>query len=320
MNISQIDLNLLLVLHTVLEAGSAAAAARRLHVTPSAISNSLARLRVLLGDPLVVRSGRGLVATPRARELAPHLRAAIAELGRVLGGPERFDPATTTRAFALALSDAHQICDLPRIAGAFASQLPRANLRIASVDHLEAAGGLGSGDIDAALAPAHPLPPGHHAVDLYQEEGALVVRRGHPAARRPLTPEVWAGLRHIDIHLALGRGGIGNQAADAWLAKRGLRRDIAVTVPSFFAAATVAAHTDYITGMPRRLAEALALATPLAVLTLPGPPMYFPIQLVWHDRTDRDPGARVFRELVIAALATTRPKRHSRAGKPKPAA
>src|SRR5690606_33389936 len=105
--------------------------------------------------------------------------------------------------------------------------------------------------------------------------------------------------------------GIGHRAVDAWLAKRGLRRDIAVTVPSFFAAATVAANTDYITGMPRRLAEALARTTPLAVLTMPGPPMHFSIQLLWHDRTDRDPGARAFRELVIAAL--TRSPRRRRA-------
>lgn len=315
MNISQIDLNLLLVLHTVLEAGSAAAAARRLHVTPSAVSNSLARLRALLGDPLVVRSGRGLVATPRARELAPHLRAAIAELAHVLTGPARFDPATTTRAFALALSDAHQICDLPRVARAFAKGMPRASLRIASVDHLEAGGGLASGDIDAALAPKHPLAPGHHAVDLYEEEGALVIRRDHPAARRPLTPAAWASLRHVDIHLALGRGGIGHRAVDAWLAERGLRRDIAVTVPSFYAAATVAASTDYITGMPRRLAEALALAAPLAVLAFPGPPMRFTMQLVWHDRTDRDPGARAFRELVLAALRD--PPRRERGARPR---
>lgn len=307
MNIAALDLNLLLVLHTVLEGRSAAAAARRLHVTPSAISNSLARLRALLGDPLVVRSGRGLVPTPRALELEPHLRAAIRALERVVAGEAGFDPATSTRTFALALSDAQQICDLPQVARAFAARLPRAQLRVVSVDHFEAAGGLQGGEIDAAIAPASAPEPGCHACDLYEETGVLVVRRDHPAARRPLTREAWAGLRHIDIHLALGRGGIGHRATRAHLAAEGLQRDIAVVVPSFLAAAMVAASTDYVAGMPRRLAAALAAVAPLAVVTMPGPPMKFRMQLVWHERTHHDAGARVFRELVLAALASPKP-------------
>ncbi|WP_434418209.1 LysR family transcriptional regulator [Nannocystis pusilla] len=218
MNIAALDLNLLLVLHTVLVERSAAAAARRLHVTPSAVSNSLAKLRAQLGDPLVVRSGRGLVPTPRALELAPHLRAAVRELERVVAGSERFDPATTTRSFALALSDAHQICDLPRVARAFATAMPRAQLRVVSIDHFEAVGGLAGGEVDAAVAPATAPQAGQHAYHLYEEAGVLLVRRGHPAAGKPVTRELWASLRHVDIHLALGRGGIGHRAARAWLA------------------------------------------------------------------------------------------------------
>ncbi|PCC73548.1 DNA-binding transcriptional regulator, LysR family [Nannocystis exedens] len=307
MNIAALDLNLLLVLHTVLVERSAAAAARRLHVTPSAVSNSLAKLRAQLGDPLVVRSGRGLVPTPRALELAPHLRAAVRELERVVAGAEEFDPATTTRSFALALSDAHQVCDLPRVARAFAAAMPRAQLRIVSIDHFEAAGGLAGGEVDAAIAPATAPQPGQHAHHLYEEAGVLLVRRDHPAAGRPVTREVWASLRHVDIHLALGRGGIGHRAARAWLAGERLAFDVAVVVPSFVAAAVVAANSDYVCGLPRRVAEALAPALPLTPLMVPGPPMAFSIDLVWHDRTHLDAGARAFRELVSAALASPRP-------------
>ncbi|MFZ6181293.1 LysR substrate-binding domain-containing protein [Nannocystis pusilla] len=307
MNIAALDLNLLLVLHTVLVERSAAAAARRLHVTPSAVSNSLAKLRAQLGDPLVVRSGRGLVPTPRALELAPHLRAAVRELERVVAGAERFDPATTTRSFALALSDAHQICDLPRVARAFAAAMPRAQLRVVSIDHFEAVGGLAGGEVDAAVAPATAPQAGQHAHHLYEETGVLLVRQGHPAAGEPVTREVWASLRHVDIHLALGRGGIGHRAARAWLAGERLAFDVAVVAPSFLAAAVVAANSDYACGLPRRVAEALAPVLPLTPLALPGPPMAFSIDLVWHERTHLDVGARAFRELVIAALASPRP-------------
>src|SRR5215510_1065067 len=99
MNLSTLDLNLFLVLHTVLEEKSATRAAKRLHVTQSAVSNALARLRTALGDPLVVRDGNRLVPTPRAEELAPRIASAVAQLRYVVESEREFDPRTTTRRF-----------------------------------------------------------------------------------------------------------------------------------------------------------------------------------------------------------------------------
>src|SRR4051812_3872443 len=101
-NLASVDLNLLLVLHTVLNERSATAAAKRLSVSQSAVSNSLARLRELLGDPLVVRHGRGLTPTPHAQRLAPALAAAVAHLEEVVGGQRDFHPVETNRRFTLA--------------------------------------------------------------------------------------------------------------------------------------------------------------------------------------------------------------------------
>src|SRR6185295_20190914 len=102
-NLSAIDLNLFLVLHAVLEERSATKAAARLHVTQSAVSNGLARLRQLLGDPLVVRHGRGLVPTPRAEQLAPLLRDVADRLAMALNRGE-FVPEESTRTFTIALA------------------------------------------------------------------------------------------------------------------------------------------------------------------------------------------------------------------------
>src|SRR5215217_6757290 len=113
--IGAIDLNLLLVLHTVLSERSVVRASERLHVTPSAISNSLARLRELLDDPLVTRQGRGIVPTPRAAELAPAVARALRELDVALFAT-RFERATCTRTFTLAVADAGQLTYGPRIA------------------------------------------------------------------------------------------------------------------------------------------------------------------------------------------------------------
>jgi DNA-binding transcriptional LysR family regulator len=307
-SIATIDLNRLLVLHAVLEERSIARAAAKLHVTPSAVSNALAQLRATFDDPLVVRSGRGITLTPRAIALAPQLRDAVLAAQRVFEG-DRFDPRTTTRTFSLACSDGEQISAVPTIAARMARELPLALLRIMSVEQLASSGGLASGDVDAAIGPAHPGAPGLHAHDLYDEEAVLIVRRDHPRVRRALTRELFNSLRHVDILLALGRGGVGHRVAEEFFASQGLTRDIAVTVPTFTAAAAVVAETDWITGIPRRLAEKLVHQLPIRIAPIAVPTMRFPLQLLWHDRTDADPGARFFRSLILAAV-----------GKPKAAA
>jgi DNA-binding transcriptional LysR family regulator len=307
MNLSSIDPNRLYVLHVVFEERSVTRAAARLHVTPPAVSNTLAALRETLGDPLVIRSGRGLVLTPRALALAPQLAEAVAALARVVAATGAFDAETSTRIFSLACSDAEQIAGVPRIAAAFARRLPAAGLRIASVDALEVSGGLAGGEIDAAIAPETDPMPGHHSTPLYAEEGVLVVRRDHPRVHGPITRELFDELGHVDILLALGRGGIGHRAVEAFFAAHGLQRRIAVSVPSFAAAAAIVSETDWMTGLPRRLAERLVRQLPLRIVEMPIPAMPFRIRLHWHERTDADAGSRLFRSIVVEALGDRSP-------------
>jgi DNA-binding transcriptional LysR family regulator len=304
MNLSAIDLNLLWVLHVVLAERSVARAAQRLHVTAPAISNALARLRSALGDPLLVRRGRGLVPTPRALELLPLLARGFAELdGALRGGP--FDPGRCTRQLTLALSDADQVASLSRIAKLFARRLPRARLRVVSVDTLISSGGLAGEEVDLAIGP--PLDgDGLHSVLLYEEQGVFVARRGHPRVARTIGAEQWNAERHVDIHLALGRGGVGNTAVRQALSAMGLRLEVAVTVPTFVAAASVVAQTDLISGMPLRVVRALQRSFPLQVLRGPGPPLPFQMLLHWHERTAHDPAVQAFRDVVVAALTDRR--------------
>ena len=303
-NLAAIDWNRLLVLHTVLTERSVTRAAIRLHVTPSAISNALARLRTTFDDPLLVRSGRSLVLTPRAAALAPQLSEAVAAMARVVESQSSFDPARSTRRFTLACSDAEQISEVPRIAASFARKLPKACLRVVSVDQLEALGGLASGEVDAAIAPAQGPRPDLHFTDLYEEEGVLVVRKGHPHVRGRISKQQFNALRHIDILLALGGPGIGHGIIEKFFASHGLHRDIAVAVPSFAAAAAIAAQTDWVAGMPRRMAAVLLRQLPLITVAMPLPAVRFRIQLVWHERTEKDAGAALFRTLILDAVQT----------------
>ncbi len=299
MKLSAMDLNLFLVLQMVLEERSVTRAARRLHVTPPAISNALARLREQLHDPLLVRSGRGLVPTPRAVQLLPRLREALAGLEEVATEGMEFEPSREQRTFSLVCSDVDQLSLVPALTREFNRCLPLATLQVLSIDHLEAMGGMERAEIDAAIAPAWGEPGGLRAVTLYEDEGVLVVRQGHPGVKGRLTREVFNRLRHVDIRVALGARGIGNKMAMAFFKQHGLTRTVVAEVPAFSTAVMVAASTDLATGVPRRIAETYARLLPLQVLEIPAPPMRFAMQLQWHERTQRDPGSRYFRELVI---------------------
>jgi DNA-binding transcriptional LysR family regulator len=302
MNLSDVDLNLLRVLHAVLEKKSVAGAASTLHVTSPAVSNALARLRRELGDPLFVRQGRGLTPTPRALELAPILQRVFAELDAALHRGA-FDPDLCTRVLTLALSDADQLTSLAPIARAFTARLPRASLRIVTLDTLVSGGGLGAGHVDLTMGPRFEQE-GLYTRSLFREEGVFVVRRDHPRVRRTLTRKLFNGERHVDIHLLLGGPGAGNRVVVDALAAGGLVRQVGAIVPTFAAAASVVASTDLVGGLPRRVAELYARALGLRIVDGPMPPVSFEMCLHWHERTHRDPAVGAFRAAVIEALAS----------------
>ena len=297
-------LNLLLVLDTVLAERSVARAARRLHVTPSAVSNALARLRAALDDPLISRSGRGIVPTPRAAALAPALARALRDLEQtVLGGA--FDPATTERELTLAVADAGQVVKLPPIVAQLAADMPRVRLRVVSIDTLFSLGGLASTEVDVAIGVGEK-GPGVHVQPLYEERTVLVARAGHPRARRKLSKSALAGLRHVDVHVAPGKG---SKALAASYAALGVARDVAVVVPTFAAAAAVVAATDYVASMPASFADLLGPRLGLRRVASPLPPVAVTINLLWHERTHHDPAQRALRELILRVAGAAIPRR-----------
>ncbi len=299
-NLSAIDLNLLWLLHAVLTERSVTAAAKKLNVTAPAVSNGLARLRGVLNDPLFVRKGRGLVPTPRALELEPVLAQTFAHLESSLEGTQRFDPRTCDREFTIALSDADQIAWLPRLSVEFGKKLPRARLRIVSLDTLISSGGLAGELVDLTVGPPERLE-GVKSETLYEEAGVYVARKGHPRVKKRLTRELFNTERHVDLHLLLGKAGAGHRFVEDALARAGLVRNIAVVVPTFFAAACVVASTDLLSGMPLRVAKALKRSLNLEVLDGPAPPLKFQLSLHWHLRTDGDPAVEAFRQVVRSA-------------------
>lgn len=287
------SIELLQTLHHVLAEGSVAGAARRLHVTPSAVSNALARLRDQLGDPLVTRKGRGIVPTPRALELAPVLARSFAELEAAVTRTA-FDPATTTRRFTVAVADPGQITWIPRIAACLAADMPHAHLRVVGIDALVALGDLSSPEVDLHLG-LRGRGPGLHAETLYDERTVLVARRAARLSRAAL-----ACLRHVAVDMLPARR-MRDRVADAY-ARAGIRRDVAMTVPTFVTAAAIVHATDLVATMPASLVEAHGARLGVRALTGPIPAHDLEMAMCWHDRTHRDPAAVAFRVLVRGAI------------------
>ena len=301
MSLSTLDLNLLLILDTVLAERSVVRAAKRLHVTPSAVSNALARLRAALDDPLLIRSGRGIVPTPRAAALAPALARALGELDQAVYS-DAFDPSTAEREFTLAIADAGQLASLPKVVAALGSEMPRARLRVLSIDTLFAWGGLAGTEIDVAIG-AGEKGPGVRVFPLYEEHLVLVARLGHPRVRRKVSTIQLASLKHVEVQVAPGKG---SRPLAAGYAALGVDRDIAVVVPTFTAAAAVVAATDFVASLPASLVSVLAPRLSLRRVATPIPQIEMTVNLLWHERTDRDPALRAFRDLLIRAAGDRR--------------
>lgn len=287
----------LVALDALLDTRSVSAAAARLGVTQSAMSHTLARLRDRFGDPLLVRSGRSLVPTARAEEMAPRLRAAVRELAAAVDVGPSFDPATTHRTFQLAATDLVELVLLPRLLARLATSAPNVDLL------LRAPGGaidaVLAGDLDLAivLLRGDHAPTGLRARALFHERFVCLMRRGHPLAGN-LTLEAYVGARHALIAPSGGRGGI----VDDLLEARGLRRRTALLLPTFLVVPHIVATTDLIVTLPEQVARTFSPLLPLHTEPPPLDTPGFTMSMVWHERNDREPGLTWLREQMIAAV------------------
>jgi len=299
-NLSALDLNLLLVLDAVLDERSVARAARRLHVTSPAISNALSRLRGALGDPIVTRSGRGIVPTPRALQLGPTIRRALREIETAIQG-HAFDPESAQVQLTLAIADAGQLARLPGLASLMASALPRARLRVVSVDTMVALGGLAGTEVDVAVGVSEPAP-GIRRLPIYAEHSVLVVRRDHPRLGARATKRMLMAERYVEVHVAFGKP---SRLVERSFARLGIARDIAAIVPTFSAAAAVVAATDLLATIPASVVDVLGSSLGLRVVAsaLRTPPIQ--MHLSWHQRTHTDPALVLFRDLVQRAASAS---------------
>jgi len=294
-NIEQIDLNLLPVLQALLAEKSATRAAKRLHVTQSAVSNALARLRHALGDPLLVRSARGLVPTPRALALEPRLDQVMRSLRSLVSEREMFDPSTTTREFTLACADYCTAILGARLVGLLRQRAPAARLRFVPLEQLSDTEGLSTSlDLHVGMPPR--VPSGCRSATLFEDEFVCMV----PATgKTPKKMRLNEYLRAAHVRVSVLNST--SDAIDRALSKRLLSRNITLTVPHFSVVPLMVEQGGYIATLSRRLAETQARSFEVALCEPPLSLGKRATRLVWHERSNADPGGKFFRDLVREA-------------------
>jgi DNA-binding transcriptional LysR family regulator len=301
-----LDLNALVALEALLREKHVTRAARRLGVAQSSLSHTLARLRETLGDQLLVRTGRGMVLTPRAEELAVPLAKALQDLRGVVGNAGPFDPATTSRAFGLMCPDLLAPL-LPNLLSRMSREAPHARLEISRAPG-DIPSALSAGARDLALSATFAEAPGLVQRGLGQVTFCAVARRKHPALARgkALTPEAWQKWPHVVVRTGSANPNFVGEA----FTKAGLPRSLPLTVPSFLIAPFVVAETDHLFAGPRELLAAIARKLDLVLCDLPVPLPPLPVVACWHETVQRDPGHKWFRDLVIEILsASLKPRR-----------
>jgi DNA-binding transcriptional LysR family regulator len=298
--ISRPDLNLLTTLDVLLAEGSVTRAARRLGLSPSAMSRALARLRETTGDPLLVRAGRGLVPTPRALELREGVSQLVQEAEAVLRPAREPDLAQLVRTFTLRTSEGFVENFGPELLARIGAEAPGVRLRFVQKPDKESTT-LRDGTVDLETGVVgRTTGPEVRTQALFRDRFIGVVRSGHALSEGEITPARFAGGRHVVV----SRRGLDRGPIDEALDALGLEREVVTIVAGFTAALALARGSDLIATVPER--HTGNLRTGLHSFPLPVATPGITVSLLWHPRLDADAAHRWLRGHVRATCAAMR--------------
>ena len=286
------DLNLLTTLDVLLAEGSVAGAAKRLRLSPSAMSRALARLRTATGDPLLVRAGRGLVPTPRALALRERVGSLVREAEAVLRPQEILDLASLRRTFTLRTSDGFVESFAAALLARTRAEAPGVRLDFVQKPDKDSTP-LREGRVDLETGVVEDsLGPEVRAQALFRDRLVGVVREGHPIDQGGVTRSWYAEAEHVVV----SRSGAEADAVDLPFLPAGLTRRVASVVNGFSAALALARGSDLVATVPDR--HTATLRHGMVSFSLPMPAKEFTVSMLWHPRLDADPAHRWLRACV----------------------
>ncbi|MBK5198102.1 MAG: LysR family transcriptional regulator [Methyloceanibacter sp.] len=293
-NLARLDLNLLVAFDALLTERSVTRAAARIGLGQSAMSHNLARLRTLFGDELLTRGADGMRPTPRALALADPVRVTLSQIQAAVLQREAFEPATADRVFKIGLADSIEVAVIPGLVARLRQAAPGVGLRLRSINGISVLEELDAGTLDLGIGVFDQGQTHHKRRPLYTDSFLCLFNPAQLNLSPPISLEDYLRVPHVLTSLTEDTHG----AVDEALAKRKLKRVIALTTPGFLAVPFVVRRAPVITTMPSKLAryfaEAFGLATSPAPIELPT----FTISLLWHASFDQDPGHLWLRQTV----------------------
>jgi DNA-binding transcriptional LysR family regulator len=316
-DLGRVDLNLLVLFDTVRQTGHVGRAADQLHLTASAVSHGLGRLRRLLNDPLFLRTPKGVVPTERASQLAGPVADVLARARSVLASAGPFDPARSTRQFAIGAPDGIAAVLLQGLLADLQVRAPGIDLRVrqllpapgetsperawrAAITDLEARA------MDLAILPFGDVPPRFHAGALYDEDFVVAAAAGHPFSRR-MTLDRFCRMRH----LVVSDSGDAHGFVDTALAAQGRSRRVVLTVPNFMLALSLVAQSDLVCAVPRRFAVMHAALFGIVALEMPLPLPRFQLHAVTSKAALMDAGLEWLFALISSSARRPRARKKS---------
>jgi DNA-binding transcriptional LysR family regulator len=305
MNLSSLDLNLLVALDALLTEANVSRAALRIGLSQPATSHALQRLRTMLDDPLLVRAGARMELTPRAQSLRAPLAQTLDQVRELLTS-DTFDAARSQRRFRLMMPDIIAELFLPLLATRVGEQAPGVRLEVVPWRGPATITAEFARSLDMIISCLGDAYPGFHRALLYEDSDALAVRKAHAIGKRLKDADAFFGARHI----AVVERGQTEDMIDTWLRTKTLSRQVALTVPGYIQALHVVSQTDLVAFVPRRLIA--ALSGPLSLLPVeppidPGIDKQF---MFYPTRAQVDAGSIWLRNLVLeTGRGMDKPKR-----------
>jgi DNA-binding transcriptional LysR family regulator len=297
-----IDLNLLSVFQEVYRERQISSAARKLGLSQSAVSNALARLRRAFGDELFVRTASGMQPTPLATQMAEPIGVAMAQVALALNQRSRFDPATSSRRFVLAMTDVGEIYFMPTLIERCKLLAPLVEISSMRAGSLALKEEMEGGRVDLAVGPFEDISEALYQRQLFRQPYVTMMRKGHPLARLDRGEVSLARFVKAE-HLLVDANESPYDRINALLARAGVGPSVRFRVPHFTAVPYMVSTSDLVVTVPQKLAERAALPFGLEWIV---PPLELPTlqtNVFWHRRYNQDPGNQWLRGLLAEVFA-----------------